>query len=178
MTTTYPATRKYQIGEQRYTRQELDAFAVNPEPLFRQIDREADSVKRDDPALAKWQIINEALRAMAPPLPPQLRAALIRELATVPGVQVLDSDHDPAGRRAVGLSLTAQDVRDSVYFDRATSVTTYSIASQQQWTALPASRTSSRVRRLRAMSFRPPRLCRAFRSLRPKCHNRAPGAKR
>ncbi|MGK2877414.1 MAG: hypothetical protein ACSLFF_02370 [Solirubrobacterales bacterium] len=124
--TKYPAGLKYRIGQRRYTRAQLDHFAENPQPLFAEIDRESNAVLRDDPALTKWQILNEALRAMAPPLPPQLRAAMIRELATVPGATVIDADSDPAGRSAVGLQLTAQGVRDRVYFDRASSVTTFS----------------------------------------------------
>lgn len=121
----YPAYADYRIGNQRYSRAELDAFAKDPAPLLRAIDAEVAAAKPADRVLGKWQIITEALRDLAPPLPAEVRASLIRELSTVPGAQVLKAEKDPAGRPAIGLYVDAQGLRDSVYFDRNTSAMTY-----------------------------------------------------
>jgi hypothetical protein len=122
----YPAFGRYRIGDETYSRREIDAFARDPQALVRQIDAEAASVGRRDADATKWTIITEALRDLSPPLPATLRASLISELATVTGVNAIDADEDPLGRPAVGLAFAEQDTRSSVWFDKATSALSYS----------------------------------------------------
>jgi hypothetical protein len=121
----YPAATKYRIGARGYTRTEIDAFAEDPAPLFADIDATSGSVSREDRAISKWQILTDALRGLAPPLPAGLRASMIRELATVPGAAVIDEERDPSGVLASGLQLKTQDLIDSVYFDRASAATSF-----------------------------------------------------
>jgi hypothetical protein len=121
----YPAATKYRIGARGYTRTEIDAFAEDPAPLFADIDATSGSVSREDRATSKWQILTDALRGLAPPLPAGLRASMIRELATVPGAAVIDEERDPSGVLASGLQLKTQDLIDSVYFDRASAATSF-----------------------------------------------------
>jgi hypothetical protein len=121
----YPASTKYRIGQHGYSRAEIDAFADDPAPLFADIDATSAAVSREDRAISKWQILTDALRGLAPPLPAELRAAMIRELATVPGVAVIDQQRDPSGVLASGLQLKTQDLIDSVYFDRSSAATSF-----------------------------------------------------
>jgi hypothetical protein len=120
----YPASKKYRIGSKRYGRAEIDAFAVDPAPLLREINRQVASAPAGYEGYSKWTILTDALGDFAPPLPPELRGALIRELATVPGVGVTEADQDPRGRPAVGLYIDFENMRDTVYFSEATAAMT------------------------------------------------------
>jgi hypothetical protein len=122
----YPAYGKYQVGDETYTRDQIDAFAEAPEELIAQIDEEAASVGRGQGPGTKWMIITQALRDLSPPLPATLRAALIGELATIEGVSVLDRDKDPRGRAATGFAFAESGTLNTVYFDRSTSALIYS----------------------------------------------------
>lgn len=123
----YPAHGRYRIGDEAYTRSEIDAFAKDPQLLLAEIDAQAASELPADRVFTKWTIITEALRDLSPPLPATLRAALMGDLATVRGVTVVDADHDPLGRPAVGLALSEQDIRNTVWFDKSSSALSYAI---------------------------------------------------
>jgi hypothetical protein len=121
----YPAATKYEIGGHGYSRSQIDAFAIDPTPLLDQIDETVADVERELQPIAKWQILSEALRGVAPPLPAALRASLIRELATVSGAKIVDADRDPAGVLATGLQLRTQGVIDTVYFDESSAAMSF-----------------------------------------------------
>jgi hypothetical protein len=122
----YPAYGKYQIGDQTYTRAQIDALAEAPEQMIEQINQEAASVGHGQGPATKWTIITQALRDLSPPLPATLRAALIQDLATVEGVSVLDRDEDPRGRAATGFTFVDTGTLNTVYFDSSTSALIYS----------------------------------------------------
>jgi hypothetical protein len=122
----YPAYGKYQVGDETYTRAQIDALAAAPAELIAQIDKETASVGRGQGPGTKWMIITQALRDLSPPLPATLRATLIRELATIEGVSLLDRDEDPRGRAATGFAFTDTGTLNTVYFGRDTSALIYS----------------------------------------------------
>jgi hypothetical protein len=125
--TRYPAFGKYRIGDVVYDRRQIDLYAKDPRILLRQIDEEANAIGHGQSDATRWTIITEALRDLSPPLPATLRAALISQLSTIPGVTLVDADTDPLGRAAVGLTFREQDISDTVYFDKLTSALSYSI---------------------------------------------------
>lgn len=122
----YPAYGKYRIGDETYSRPQIDAFAKTPDRLLREIDKQAAAVGRGQGDGTRWMIITEALRDLSPPLPQTLRSAMIRDLATVRGVNVLDRDRDPRGRPAIGFTYSESGTLSTVYFDKTTSALIYS----------------------------------------------------
>lgn len=122
----YPALSKYRIGSDSYTRQEIDDLAGHPSAVQAALERQLDSLQPNERPLAKWQVLIEALTSEAPPLPPALRAWMIRELGAIPGVSLANVDRDSRGRPVVVLALRSQGLIQEVYFDRATSALTAS----------------------------------------------------
>lgn len=126
ITYRYPAHGKYRVGDKTYTRAQIDALADTPDQLLSEIDHQAASVGHGQENGTKWMIITEALRDLSPPLPATLRAAMIRDLATIDGVKVLERNRDPRGRPATGFTFPDSGTLNSVYFDRTTSALIHS----------------------------------------------------
>lgn len=102
----------YRIAGKVYTPREIAAFTKKPDGLIAEIDAKvAELPARFRPA-TKWKYLIEPLRAIAPPLPSSIRAAMIQQLETLPGVRGPVKTRDP--RQRDGLELNLDD--DSLGF--------------------------------------------------------------
>lgn len=108
----------YVLGSQTLTDSELRAFAAHPERAVEAIARAAQKVPVPERAHARWRLTVEPLQAFAPVLPPEVRAALIRSLATIPGVSIATTGRDSS---VDAFELNAVGIRERVEFVRSTA---------------------------------------------------------
>lgn len=131
---SYPPFRKYQIGDRAYSYVDLERLARTPEKLIAQMDADVQKHNPSDRATAKWSALSQPLEATAPPLPPEIRAALIRSLGTVTGAETLGHVADPQDRVGDGFRLDAHGVRQLLIFDPRTSALIYSSSTVEDGT--------------------------------------------
>lgn len=110
--------RQYRFADRRYSYAQVQAFAEDPAPLIAEIERAA---AESQPARARdlthWRYLYEPLLAMSPPLPSSVRAALIRGLEDVEGVQLDTDARDSKDREGEQLSLESDGIRSTLLFD-------------------------------------------------------------
>jgi hypothetical protein len=113
-------SRTYRLGTIELTRQQMLDFPTDPRAIY---DRLRDQVARrgHSPESEVFTELGDALRES--PAPAQLRAALYRTLALVPGVQLVGQVTDGAGRSGTAVALTETGVRHELIFDPNTSET-------------------------------------------------------
>lgn len=107
----------YRIAGAVYRPSQIAAFAKRPDELIANIDAKAAEVAPRFRPEMKWKYLTDPLKAIAPPLPSALRAALIGELESLPGVQGPVSVDDPNGRDGLKLSLDTDAFTLGVIFD-------------------------------------------------------------
>ncbi|MFD0689453.1 CU044_5270 family protein [Actinomadura fibrosa] len=91
----------------------LDAVPADPDALLRLLDDGGDGDRGD----RLWERASDVLVSSA--APPQVRAALYRAIARIPGVRLVADSVDAAGRHGVAVARVQDGVRIELIFDRA-----------------------------------------------------------
>lgn len=107
----------YRIAGSVYRPAQITAFADDPAQLIADIDDKVAEVAPKFRPETKWKYLIDPLKAIAPPLPSSLRAALIRELESLPGVKDAVERPDPRGRDGLALELKTGGLTLGVIFD-------------------------------------------------------------
>lgn len=123
--TTRPAPN-YRIGRSIYTPAEIQEFAKDPSALMRRIDADARTAGPEFKNQTKWSYLVQALQAGTPPLPSSIRAELIREIESIPGVSEPEERRDPQGRTGFEFELIDHGLAYHALFDPKTSQLLYS----------------------------------------------------
>lgn len=112
------ATGSYDIGGERLTRAQLLAFPTDPRAIYERVGALAGEGGRSAEGRL-FDAIGTALRER--PAPAALRAGLYRALALVPGVQLIGTVQDRAGRTGTAVARTEIGIRHELIFDPRTS---------------------------------------------------------
>jgi hypothetical protein len=101
---------------------DFSEYSTDPDELYDQIRTKAEGYGPSTDA-EMFVLVGDLLReTMAPP---DLRAALFRVAARIPGVELVGNVTDPAGRNGIGVARTSDDAgfleRNEVIFDPDTS---------------------------------------------------------
>jgi hypothetical protein len=114
-----PPIRRYIIGDEKFTTQQLRDYDPTPQELFDRL-RSRIGDRGVSPDGEVFVEIADALREA--PQTPRLRATLYRALALVPGVQLLGNVHDRLGRAAIGVAYPERNgLRQELLFDPQTA---------------------------------------------------------
>jgi len=101
---------------------DFSEYSTEPDELYDQIRSKAEGYGPSTDA-EMLVIVGDLLRETV--APPQLRAALFRVAARIPGVELVGEVTDPAGRRGVAVARTSDDAgfleRNELVFDPETS---------------------------------------------------------
>lgn len=114
---TTRALPNYRLADETFRPSEISAMAKQPGELTRTIDEAVLRAPEDERVTTKWRLLTEPLRDVAPPLPSVLRAELIRDLSTVPGVESVLKDSDPKGRVGESFAVASNGLNFRVVFD-------------------------------------------------------------
>lgn len=106
---------RYQLGNITLTRRQLLQTNTNPRRLYDKLYAAGKSPRE------VFTEITDTLRDR--PAPPQLRAALFRVLALVPGIQLIGPVHDHLGRTGTAFAMPSGAVKSEVIIDPTTSQT-------------------------------------------------------
>jgi hypothetical protein len=114
-----PRRPPFYDGAKLVTYEQLLALPRNPRALYERV-RAAAVACACGPSVRgeTFTIVGDLLRD--PPLPADLRAALLRAAALIPGIELVDRVRDVAGREGVGVALDSNGERETLIFDRDT----------------------------------------------------------
>jgi hypothetical protein len=108
----------YLLGSERLTRAQLLAFPTDPRTIYDRL-RARTGGRGNSPAGEVFTEIGDALRES--PAPAALRAGLYGALALVPGIELVGTVKDSAGRPGTAVAFTENGTRRELIFDPATS---------------------------------------------------------
>lgn len=110
--------RQYRFAGRDFSYAAVERFAEDPVPLIQLItNAAARSTPEADRTLTHWRYLYEPLLTSAPPLPSSIRAALIGDLETIPGVKLNEDATDSKNRAGHELSIVSHGVRSALLFD-------------------------------------------------------------
>lgn len=102
-----------------FTPELLERLADDPAALGAEIRQRAETI--DQPvAYESFVIVGDLLRESVAPA--KVRAALFKVAAEIPGVELLGTVEDPAGRTGTAVAYTHDGVRSELIFDPATAL--------------------------------------------------------
>jgi hypothetical protein len=110
---TPPGHDRYLLGNIEVTRAQLLSTTTDPQALYKKLLSVGGSTQ------SVFSQIADTLSDR--PAPPQLRAALYRTMALVPGIQLLGTRVDSDGRSGTAVALVTGGVRQELIFDPRTS---------------------------------------------------------
>jgi hypothetical protein len=102
------------FGSRNLTFKELRRLPTEPDALYAEI-KQAAGKAGPGPRQEAFTVIGDLLREA--PVPPNVRAALYRAAARIPGVRLIGEVRDPIGRKGLAVALTANDTRRELIFD-------------------------------------------------------------
>ena len=103
-------TRRYYVGNERFSYDELAAFDPNPQELYRRLLEGVSPGQGSSPEAEVFVQLVDALRDV--PLPPRLRATFLRALAEVPGLKLTGATKDSLGRPGLGFAYVERSRQD------------------------------------------------------------------
>lgn len=110
--------RQYRLGSIPLTRQQMLDFPTDPQTIYRRLRAEVGN-RGNSPDGEVFTELGDALRES--PAPAELRGAIYRTLALVPGIQLIGTVTDRAGRTGTAVALSERGVRQELIFDPETS---------------------------------------------------------
>jgi hypothetical protein len=123
-------TGRWDAGGFPVLERDLSSLSTDPDELVVQLrERSAPGGASPQPSITPgpglsvesgsfWRAVNDLLEM--PNAVPELRAALFRVTAAIPGVRVVENTSDPAGRQAVALSFRSEGADRELFFDPRT----------------------------------------------------------
>jgi hypothetical protein len=114
-----PKDPPFYVGDRALTYAQLLELPRDPEALYERLRSAAiececgQSVEQET-----FVIVGDLLRGN--PIPADLRAALLRAAAHVPGIEFVERERDLAGRTGVGVAFESEGQRSVLIFDRDT----------------------------------------------------------
>jgi hypothetical protein len=124
--TTEPS---YQIAGQTLSDAQLAALTGDPDRVVKLIDKKVRRVPRRQRDALRWDYLTEPLKAQQPPLPSEIRAALIRGFRSVPGVEIRQDSVGQSGGDEEVFSATLDGVKMENRFTLSNAQLTYSSAT-------------------------------------------------
>ena len=109
-TTAMRPTKRYFIGNERFSYDELAAFDPAPQELYRKLLDGVSPGQGSSPQAEVFAQLVDALRDV--PLPPRLRATFLRALAEVPGLKLTGATKDSLGRPGLGVAYIERSRED------------------------------------------------------------------
>jgi hypothetical protein len=107
------------IGDEELDYAQLLGLPRDPEALYKLLRRGAIACQCGSSVeQATFTMVGDLLRD--PPITNDLRAALLRAAALIPGIKLIEREQDLAGRRGVGVAFDDQGRRDVLVFDART----------------------------------------------------------
>jgi hypothetical protein len=97
---------------------QLIHLPTEPSALLRWVQARAPNYGQQPPRKEAFTMVGDLLREA--PLPPELRAAMFRVVARLPGVQLVGQTRDELGRVGVAVGLAVGTVREDLIFQPAT----------------------------------------------------------
>jgi hypothetical protein len=117
-----PRTSDETFGPDGLSYTDFSEYSLDPDELYDQIRSKAEGYGPSTDA-EMLVLVGDLLRETV--APPELRAALFRVAARIPGVELVGESTDPAGRKGVAVARTSDDAgfleRNELIFDPHTS---------------------------------------------------------
>jgi hypothetical protein len=112
-----PRERVFHVGDDAVSYSELLALPRAAEPLHRRLRRAAVECECGHSVDHETFVITGDLMRENP-IPADLEAALLRAAALIPGIKLIESEQDVAGREGVGVAVDYKGFRSVLVFDR------------------------------------------------------------
>lgn len=112
------------VGSEKLTRQQLDSYPTNPQAIYDRMRRSSKNYAGPT-ADAMWFRLISPLAQFNLPLPPALRAGMVKAIGLIKGVSTLGKTTDPLGRVGVAFARENGGIRDEIIFDSANSALIY-----------------------------------------------------
>jgi hypothetical protein len=112
-----PRERVFHLGDEAMSYSELLALPRDAEPLHRRLRQAAVECECGHSVDHETFVITGDLMRENP-IPADLEAALLRAAALIPGIKLIESEQDVAGREGVGVAVDFKGFRSVLVFDR------------------------------------------------------------
>ena len=112
-----PREKPFRLGDEAMTYAELLALPRDAEALHARLRQAAvDCECGHSVDHETFVIVGDLLREN--PIPAELEAALLRSAALIPGIKLIESERDVAGRPGVGVAVDYRGFRNTLIFNR------------------------------------------------------------